>query len=393
MTWRKIVMQWFALAEQDAKKTLLQACFGFAFPSRASGKPVICPLLEGLAADAMKLRAAMCQRHPSLLAAMRAAGRPRPESSTMAFLLFEKENQAMQAFCKLLPKYGFALVAPVFDAVLAVPQSTTEEDGSERVPNQDALLNDFRDSTGIMMQVKALSRTRPQATVPNILRELLSNNMAIRMDPVRHLPGRFSCIGTALLNLSPDEANDIKEATSNLSSPISYHHAMEICPNLLIEPASFDQATQCGDGTCFLVHASNTWDVDVGHAYGVKMVQATAHIYTSTEEECIQTNAQLLWQKLAKTPGTYIFKVCIVNPDGEPQAKRRKKDGTSTTSVELLLKAGAVEAEETFRPVMPQVRESMSREVSQQLARPKLSSHGCKVHSVLATPNVNFLVI
>ena len=34
------------------------------------------------------------------------------------------------------------------------------------------------------MQVKALSRTRPQATVPNILRELLSNNMAIRMDPV-----------------------------------------------------------------------------------------------------------------------------------------------------------------------------------------------------------------
>ena len=49
----------------------------------------------------------------------------------------------MQAFCKLLPKYGFALVAPVFDAVLAVPQSTTEEDGSERVPNQDALLQNF----------------------------------------------------------------------------------------------------------------------------------------------------------------------------------------------------------------------------------------------------------
>ena len=140
-TWRKIVMQWFALAEQDAKKALLQACFGFAFPSRASGKPVICPLLEGLAADAMRLRATMCERHPSLLAAMRAAGRPRPETSTMAFLLFDKENQTMQAFRKLLPKYGFALVAPVFDAVLAVPQSRTEEDGTERAPNQDALLD------------------------------------------------------------------------------------------------------------------------------------------------------------------------------------------------------------------------------------------------------------
>lgn len=292
----------------------------------------------------------------------------------------------MQAFCKLLPKYGFALVAPVFDAVLAVPQSRTEEDGTERAPNQDALLNDFRDSTGITMQVKTLSRTRPQATVPNILRELLSNNMAIRMDPVQRLPGRFSCIGTALLNLFPDEANGIKEATSNLSSPISYHHTMEICPNVLIEPTSFDQATQSGDGTCFLVHASNTWDADVGHAYGVKMVEATAQIYTSTEEEYIQTNTQLLWQKLAKTPGTYIFKVSIISQDGEPQAKRRKKDAASTTSVELLLKAGVVEAEETLRPVMPQVRERMSKEVSQELARPKLSYHSCKVNSIHDTP-------
>ena len=226
------------------------------------------------------------------------------------------------------------------------------------------------------MQVKRFGRTRPQATVPNILRELLSNNMAIRMDPVQRLPGRFSCIGTALLNLFPDEANGIKEATSNLSSPISYHHTMEICPNVLIEPTSFDQATQSGDGTCFLVHASNTWDADVGHAYGVKMVEATAQIYTSTEEEYIQTNTQLLWQKLAKTPGTYIFKVSIISQDGEPQAKRRTKDAASTTSVELLLKAGVVEAEETLRPVMPQVRERMSKEVSQELARPKLSYQG-----------------
>ena len=75
----------------------------------------------------------------------------------------------------------------------------------------------------------------------------------------------------------------------------------------------------------FPVHAANMWDADVGHAYGVKLVQATALIYTSTEEEYIQTNAQLLWQKLAKTPGTYIFKASILNLDGEPQAKRRKK--------------------------------------------------------------------
>ena len=120
--------------------------------------------------------------------------------------------------------------------------------------------------------------------------------------------------------------------------------------------------------------------------HGVKMVEATAQIYTSTEEEYIQTNTQLLWQKLAKTPGTYIFKVSIISQDGEPQAKRRKKDAASTTSVELLLKAGVVEAEETLRPVMPQVRERMSKEVSQELARPKLSYHSCKVNSVHDTP-------
>lgn len=40
--WRKVVMSWFSLPEHDAKKALLMACFGFAFPSRATGLPVAC---------------------------------------------------------------------------------------------------------------------------------------------------------------------------------------------------------------------------------------------------------------------------------------------------------------------------------------------------------------
>lgn len=76
--WRKVVMSWFSLPEHDAKKALLMACFGFAFPSRATGLPVACPLLEGLAADAMKLRELLCQKFPQVLQAMKEEKKPRP---------------------------------------------------------------------------------------------------------------------------------------------------------------------------------------------------------------------------------------------------------------------------------------------------------------------------
>ena len=149
--WRKVVMSWFSLPEHDAKKALLMACFGFAFPSRATGLPVACPLLEGLAADAMKLRELLCQKFPPVLQAMTEAKKPRPETSTMAFLLFDKEHTAMRQFCDLLPKHGFALVGPVFDAVLAVPERQLS-DGDDQTSRGLALLADFESLTGITMQ-------------------------------------------------------------------------------------------------------------------------------------------------------------------------------------------------------------------------------------------------
>ena len=376
--WRKVVMSWFSLPEHDAKKALLMACFGFAFPSRATGLPVACPLLEGLAADAMKLRELLCQKFPQVLQAMKEAKKPRPETSTMAFLLFDKEHTAMRQFCDLLPKHGFALVGPVFDAVLAVPERQLS-DGDDHTSRELALLADFESLTGITMQVKALDTAPPVLTVQRILDDILASNQGIRMHSIEHVPGCYSCIGTALLNLFPEEESSIKEATANLTEPISYQRAMQLCPQIAIEPISWAQAKQCTDGTCFLLHTSHASGADIGHAYGLKLVQAAMHIYSSTEEERIQTNASLLLDKLQNVPGIYIFNVHVL-PNGDPAAKRRKKE--YGTSIELQLKAGMeCDSEETsWERLRMQLKDSMRKEVDREITRPGLS---CTVEQTL----------
>lgn len=57
----------------------------------------------------------------------------------------------MRQFCDLLPKHGFALVGPVFDAVLAVPERQLS-DGDDQTSRGLALLADFESLTGITMQ-------------------------------------------------------------------------------------------------------------------------------------------------------------------------------------------------------------------------------------------------
>lgn len=372
--WRKIVMEWFSLSEHDAKKTLLQACFGFAFPSRLGGSTSVCPLLEGLAGDAIKLRSALCQKFPHILEAMQAAGRPRPETSAMAFLLFDKENQTMQAFCDLLPLHGFALAAPIFDAVLAVPTTADAADADPK-QNEDALLQTFMDKTGIMMQVKSLRPTQPVDSVHGILQDILANNQGMHLDPIERVPGCFSCIGTALVNLFPEEAETVKAATSDLPEPISYQSIMELCPRFAIQPITIEQAMQLGDGARCLLHASNTWDPEVGHAYGLKLLESTVQIYTSTEQECIQTNAKLFWQRLDNTSGICVFQISIADR-GEQAAKRRRKEDASEpqSCVELQLRAGVGEQEEICNSMMPTVRQSMQKEVSLEIARAILSA-------------------
>lgn len=95
-----------------------------------------------------------------------------------------------------------------------------------------------------------------------------------------------------------------------------------------------------------------------------------AHIYSSAEEECIQTNAKKLWKHLSKAHGTQVFQVNVLSAD-DRAAKRRRKEAPSTC-LEVQLKAG-MEAEEGWSSVAPQVRACMEREVLQEITRLGLS--------------------
>jgi len=85
------------------------------------------------------------------MAQMVAAKRPRPATSTLAFMVFEEEDRATQTLVNLLEEYGWRLVCPVFDAVVAVP-------GPDAVPGTDqAVAQAFHAATGLQLQLKNIS--------------------------------------------------------------------------------------------------------------------------------------------------------------------------------------------------------------------------------------------
>ena len=76
------------------------------------------------------------------------AGRQRPETSTMAFLLFDREDAATRLLISLLNEHGWILVCPIFDGVVAVP-------GPETVPGtEDAIVQTFEDQTYLRLHTK-----------------------------------------------------------------------------------------------------------------------------------------------------------------------------------------------------------------------------------------------
>ena len=101
-----------------------------------------------MATESFQLRSALCRAHPEIVSAMVAKKRPRPETSTFAFLLFEEEDAAMRQLVDLLPQYGWVLVGPIFDAVLAAP-------GRETVPGtEEALREHWERETGLRLHLK-----------------------------------------------------------------------------------------------------------------------------------------------------------------------------------------------------------------------------------------------
>jgi hypothetical protein len=93
--WRKAVSMCLDMGLEDAKKMLLKASYGYAFPGRHG----VCPLLDGLASEGLRLREAVTAAFPDLVEAMRSAQRPRPDTSAVAMSLMDLEKQVDEGLC------------------------------------------------------------------------------------------------------------------------------------------------------------------------------------------------------------------------------------------------------------------------------------------------------
>ena len=204
--WRQCVSQWLSITLEEAKTMLLKACFGYVFPSKIEGCVVACPLLEGLAAEAQKLRTCVATLYPDVVRALECAGRPRPETSALAYVLFDRECRRLREFVELLPKHGFQLVAPIYDAVIVTPCDVREGGDASVAGCEDALLSEFQLRTGIRMQRKALSAPDPEmgSRLSELLADMVLTGHGVGMGQIYRCAGDFACLPTALGNLFPD---------------------------------------------------------------------------------------------------------------------------------------------------------------------------------------------
>ncbi|CAJ1343512.1 unnamed protein product [Effrenium voratum] len=152
--WRAAVAKYYHIEDEEAKEVLMRAVFGFAGPMEEHAKQGVLPLLHGLAAESAEVRNAVCADKPEILAAMKVAKKPRPETSALAFILFDEEDRAMRHLVNLLPDFGWFLVAPVFDAVLAAPKASTV------LGTEGALKTQFELDTGLRLHMKPIHAER-----------------------------------------------------------------------------------------------------------------------------------------------------------------------------------------------------------------------------------------
>ena len=352
--WRQAVMQWLGMSMHDAKKTLLRAVFGFASVSMVGGKARSCPLLDGLASDGKVLKEAIALAHPDLVAGLRAAGKSRPETSAMAYMLFDRENTRIQEFAGLLPKYGFKMVTPVYDAIVAAP---TSEGDIDVVKAEQDILDDFQVRSGMRTQVSIVHTPGKVGCVAHIVQKLLSENCGMRTESILTLPGSGMCIPVAVMNLFPSVEEDVKESFQGASGPFSYREVLERCGAVTIDPVQLEDGFPVGTDGCCLARDSQAGSLSqCGHCYGVHVGPSGLVVFSSHESEGIQVNAAKFLQEIRCLQGLKLFKVDVA-PAGA--AKRRRKRVVPTAVAELELIAGMDLAED----MMSVIRSSMEREV------------------------------
>ncbi|CAE7451478.1 unnamed protein product [Symbiodinium sp. CCMP2592] len=339
--WRRAVGKWLDLCTIDAKKMLLRAVFGFAYGSCTPTTRVrVCPLLDALAADAECLKSLIASSRPELVDAMHKAGRKRPRTSSLAYTLFDREHACLQQLVGLLPEFGYRLVTPVFDAVVAVPSDTSI--------CPDPLVQEFFRQRGVQLQVEAVHAGEPRQGVTQIVSNMVAKGQGVTLDNIVRLPGEAMCVPIAVMNLFPDHVEEVSAAFRKHDGPFAYRAVMELCPHVLLEPMPIESLSNAKAGSTWLVHDPRCVDGKAlfaegpcwpGHCCGVLVEDKTTLVYSSHQDESSQVSKSLFCAELAKIDGVKVYSVNWA--DAEPAQKHRRKLSGTVCPVELELEAGA----------------------------------------------------
>ncbi|CAJ1431563.1 unnamed protein product [Effrenium voratum] len=357
--WRRAVATWYKLQEQDSKKELLRACFGCTYARRVDGELLACPLLEGLAVESHRLQARLCEQHPDLLKCMQESGKPRPEASVLAYILFEMENQKLRQFVELLPRHKFAMVAPVFDAVVAAP----DPDG-----DAETLVEDFEILTGIRMQVaKVCTETASTSSLQHWLsgREVPKEVLVI--------PGRFACIPSALANLFPETEEALAREFAGQDHPISYKEVASRVSGLCLRCLSAEEAPSLPGGARCLVHEFCPDGDEIGHAYGALVGPETVVIVTSSPSTAWEVDKQHFWQMVSGECRLRVF-LAELSLDARPDKRRKTDTGGADMDVLAGARRGG-EDESLAEDIIGEVRGLMRAEVEAEVMRQSLRAH------------------
>ena len=300
-SWRKAVAEFLGLSPEDSKKMLLKACYGYAFSSAFGGHA--CPLLDGLAAEGLELKEAVCSANPQLLEAMRAGKRLRPETSTLAMKLMDLENKWMLHFVSLLQKHHYRLVATVYDAVVAVPNQDWVD------ADQNAIIEEFQRLCGLRMQVTKMTLSMPSSGsgISQMLDSIVSAGQGVQDEVAMKVEGNCMCIPSAVVNVFPETAEHVTSGLRDESGPFSYGEFLEFCPQICLEPISVSDDSISGH-SFFLLHETGAETSQYGHAFGVKVAGGQVLVSSSNRREIWRLNGAAFWERLRKLSRPKLFR-------------------------------------------------------------------------------------
>jgi hypothetical protein len=368
--WRSCTATYMALSEAEAKKSLLTACFGFAFPSHNKPKLGAMPLLEGLASESKAVRQAACKANPNVVEAMLKAHKPRPETSTFAYLLFDREAAATRQFMDVLQTSRWLAVTPVYDAVLALPGKA---ESPHQLKTAEEVAWAFASQSGIAMQIKELTACADEDKqyLTDKVAALLLSNGASYAGEAMSATGKLMCLPSALVNLFPEPTTahwDLRTKLENAEGPFTYKECLQKCENLILEPLTAfpDKLPR---QSSFVVHEPRV-GLSYGHAYGVSIQDDTCFLTSSTWSRRVQMPSSTFEALIREHPALKFFRTCM---DEEHKRKKRRNQPRSSQADEfafdpLDLLAGA-DSESAAEDVAGAVVMSIQREVDRERAR------------------------